>query len=273
NNRIYVANGANLYAIDLDTGGNIWPPYLAVGNIESSPAIGSNGVIYVGDSGGNLHAIDPADGTTWWDAPLALGGVIISSPLVDANNIIYVGNDDGNVYAYQDDGQGNPPVYKWLYLTDGPIGLSSPALSNDGTLYIGSSDKKLYALSNDGEMTDPYAKHPQPMFRNNIKRTGQTRFLGPLSPFPNFSTPTGGPVRSSPAIDKDGIIYVGDNSGYINAYYPDGLPYWSDNVGAPIRSSPAIGLNNTVYFGADNGWFCAYTITGTRKWVYPTGNS
>lgn len=111
--------------------------------LQSSPAIGQNGVIYFGSYDGNLYALNP-DGTKRWQFPT--GGLIFSSPAVAPGGTIYVGSYDHKLYAIHSDGS-----KKWEFATGGIV-WSSPAISEDGTVYIGSGapDNKLYALNPDG---------------------------------------------------------------------------------------------------------------------------
>jgi outer membrane protein assembly factor BamB len=64
--------------------------------IGSSPAIASNGTIYIGSNDNYLHAINP-DGTLKWR--YQTGGWIYSSPAIASDGTIYVGSDDGYLYA------------------------------------------------------------------------------------------------------------------------------------------------------------------------------
>ena len=109
--------------------------------IESSPAIGADGTIYVGSHDDNLYALNPADGSLKWKYR---HGTMrsASSPAIGADGTIYVGSEDDNLYAL------NPAdgSLKWKYAT-GIVIDSSPALGADGTIYVGSEDDNLYALN------------------------------------------------------------------------------------------------------------------------------
>lgn len=111
---------------------------------ESSPAIGPDGVVYVGSYDGNLYAIrDQGDeGVLEWAFPT--GGAIDGSPTVDGCGTIYVGSRDSTIYAINPDG-----TQRWSFLTNGDI-ESSPTIIDNGILYIGSFDGNLYALGNGG---------------------------------------------------------------------------------------------------------------------------
>lgn len=75
-----------------------------------------------------------------------------------------------------------------------------------------------------------------------------------------------GPIYSSPAIAKNGTIYVGNLEGYLYAVNTNGKVKWSYETGGAIFSSPAIGKNGIVYFGSNDGFLYALTSTGKLKW-------
>ena len=98
--------------------------------VGTSPAIGSDGTLYVGSTDNRLRAFD-SDGKLKWsyetDAPVR------STPAIGSDGIIYVGSDDFYLYAIKpDDGK-----LKWKYETGAPV-RSSPAIGSDGTIYVGS---------------------------------------------------------------------------------------------------------------------------------------
>ena len=119
----------------------LWAFFPTRGYIYSSPAIGSDGTIYIGSSDDNLYALNP-DGTEQW--AFATGNWINSSPAIGSDGTIYVGSEDANLYAINPDG-----TQKWAFPTGNGI-ISSPAIGADGTIYIGSYDDHLYAVNPDG---------------------------------------------------------------------------------------------------------------------------
>jgi outer membrane protein assembly factor BamB len=84
------------------------------------------------------------------------------------------------------------------------------------------------------------------------------------------------PIESTPAIDENGILYIGTIWGmpnYLHAIYSNnGTQKWAYYVGNDIDSSPAIGADGTIYFGDWSGYVHAVNPDGTQKWVYHTGN-
>ena len=96
-------------------------------DVFSSPAIGSDGTIYVGSSDNNLYAINP-DGSKKW--AFKTGGDVYSSPAIGSDGTIYVGSRDDYLYAINPDGS-----RKWRFKT-GSYVFSSPAIGSDGTIYV-----------------------------------------------------------------------------------------------------------------------------------------
>ncbi len=248
----------------------------------SSPAIGSDGTIYVGGSSdNNLYAMNK-DGTLKWTFPA--GSIIRSSPAIGSDGTIYFGTNDGKVYAVNPNGTkkwevatgesiwSSPAIgsdgtiyigsrisdysngklhaitpsgtYKWGYITGGQgIDLSSPAIGSDGTIYVG-GDSELYAVNPDGS-----EKWKLTIFNLN--------------------------GRSSPAIGKDGTIYIaGQSTNQLHAVYPNGTVKWNSPVlGGMVGASPTIGSDGTIYLGVayNGGGLCAINpADGSIKWKCPT---
>ena len=115
------------------------------GGIRSSPAIGSDGTIYVGAESDRFYAINP-DGSVKWNfftGEIPKGATRVrpafysSSPALGADGTIYMGSNDHNLYALNPErnpktGQG---VSKWSFTTAGVV-TSSPAIGADGTIYV-----------------------------------------------------------------------------------------------------------------------------------------
>ncbi len=134
--------------------------YTTGGKMYSSPAIGSDGTIYVGSVDGKLYAISSSGNLKW---SFATGGAIYSSPAIGSDGTIYVGSYDDKLYAINSDG-----TLKWSYTTGDAV-CSSPAIASDGTIYVGSSDYKLYAIYGSGHL----ANTPWPMFHHDLMHSGR----------------------------------------------------------------------------------------------------
>ena len=262
-----------------------WPFYLG-DYCSPSPAIGSDGTIYVGSTDYNLYAIN-ADGTEKWRFP-ATWYIDGSDPAVGADGTIYVGSNDSYLYAVNPDG-----TEKWSFPTGNGI-YSSPTVGPDGTVYVGSWDGNLYAVNPDGSQqwafpagdrvecsaaiapdgtiyVGAYVRGVQglPLGRQ-IPPHGVLQAVNPDGT-QKWPFQTGDAVESSPAVGADGTIYVGCNDLNLYAVNPDGTQKWAFPTDAVVGSSPAIGADGTIYVVSD-ALDSLYAISpdGTQKWTYPS---
>ena len=138
----------DLYAFSLDQAGHPRWQTFTPGYVTSSPALGSDGTVYVGSFDHKLYALEPDTGQIRWS--FATDAHIYSSPaLADGSDgrtrEIYIASADGSVYALDPSGH-----LLWRYDTGDPV-RSSPVLGRKPRgggriLYVGSSNGKLYAL-------------------------------------------------------------------------------------------------------------------------------
>jgi outer membrane protein assembly factor BamB len=157
--------------------------YETGGNVKPSPAIASDGTVYVGSNDNYLYALNP-DGTLKWR--YETGGNVQPSPAIASDGTVYVGSNDDYLYAFNPDG-----TLKWQYETMGDV-ESSTAIGSNGTIYLGTRSALglhyyLYALNPDGTLKWEYE--------------------------------TEGAVSSSPAIASDGTIYIGEGDNGYGYFY------------------------------------------------------
>ncbi len=131
--------------------------------VSSSPAIGSDGTVYVGSNDTKLYAINGKTGVKLWE--YKTGGSVHSSPAIGSDGTVYVGSWDNKLYAIN----GKTGVKLWDFETGDHVS-SSPAIGSDGTVYVGSADKKLYAIKTNSK---GLAKSPWPMRGQNARHTGR----------------------------------------------------------------------------------------------------
>jgi outer membrane protein assembly factor BamB len=190
-----------------------WPLLDETSARSSSPALTSDGSLYMGAESGFL-ALN-ANGTLKWSIAED-DGPVHSSPAVGPDGTIYVGApqfrfDAPGLMALNPDG-----TEKWTFPTGGFVG-SSPAVGDDGTIYVGSNDHTVYAVNPDGTL--------------------------------KWSFPTGGSIgRSSLAVGRDGTVFVGSRDQRFYAINPDGTLKWALETGINIdRSSPVVAADGTIY--------------------------
>jgi outer membrane protein assembly factor BamB len=252
----------------------IWRLQLAdsILNVISSPAIGSDGIIYVGSSDSFLYAVN-ADGSIKWSYPT--GGRIEASPAIAPNGILYFGSDDNQIYCLTPGGK-----LLWRHSTGGDV-ASSPAVAVDGVVYVGSDDNYLYAINPDGTLKWQFQTGGNVEASPAIAADG-TIYFGADDNFLYALYSDGtlkwkhdarDDVRSSPAIGSDGTVYFGTDSRTIFDFYalnPDSTVKWVLS-GDRVRSAPAIGTEGSVYFGSTDNHLYAMNPDGTLKWRYLAG--
>jgi outer membrane protein assembly factor BamB len=137
--------------------------------VLSSPAIGSDGTVYVGSGDNNLYALNGKTGDELWE--FETGGEVFSTPAIGTNGAVYFGSNDKKLYAISS----KTGIKLWEFESE-DIVFSSPAIGADGTVYVGSGDfvrygdKKLYAIKTD---STGLAKSPWPMRGQNPQHTSR----------------------------------------------------------------------------------------------------
>jgi len=211
------------------------------GVIFSSPAIASDGTVYVGSNDNKLHAFN-SDGSTKW--AFTTGNWVDSTPAIGSDGTVYVGSWDNQLYAI------NPTDGSklWDFNTSSSI-TASPAIGSNGNIYFGSKDYFFYALDSSGNKLWEYF--------------------------------AGQPVSSSAALGQDGTIYFGDENGTFHAVNPDGSAKWTyvvedvSDTNKSILSSPALDLAGSIYFGSGNGYCYSIADNGANaslNWKVLTGD-
>ena len=124
-----------VYALDRADGHVLWQVPTPAGGVSSTPAI-ANGVLYVGDNGGDLTAFDETTGATLWTAHTRRA-FALSSPIV-ANGVVYA----ATIGAYAFDAATGALL--WSSKTD--LVNMAPSLI-EGVLYVGDFSGKVRAYS------------------------------------------------------------------------------------------------------------------------------
>ncbi|MFH0774433.1 MAG: PQQ-binding-like beta-propeller repeat protein, partial [bacterium] len=230
NGTIYIGDSyeaCNLNAINPD-GTGTWRSRLNA-FIFSSPAIDSEGNIYVGTFVGKFYSLTP-EGRLRWEYNVY--GNDYTSPAISQEGVVYVAFNygKGRVRAFYLDGR-----LKWLY--DLPQHtFSSPGLDLYRNLYIGCEDGILYCLREDGTLRGTFSTQDK--------------------------------IKSSPALDKAGNIYFGSDDKNLYCLKPDLSLKWSYPTVGKVRSSPIIDPDGCIYFLSDDGYLYCLRSDGTLRWSY-----
>src|SRR2546423_60069 len=87
-----------------------------------------------------------------------------------------------------------------------------------------------------------------------------------------WSFKTGGPVKSSAAIDQE-RVFIGSQDGNVYAFdFANGKQLWAFKTGSPVDSSPLV-LKGKVFVGSSDGSLYALeAAAGKLAWKYETGD-
>ena len=267
NGIVYVSSAdwspnTNLYALDAATGHEVWN--YSIWGEGSSPAV-VDGVLYITELGGNVYALNAANGELLWtDATYLMG--MGSSPAVvngSVNGTVFITGgsfnpDSTTVFALK----AKDGTMRWQQTYDGHT-QSTPAVSG-GILFL-TRGYNLTALDpKDGTIlwsnvtdTDPTATIlSSPAVAGSRvyvgSNDGNIYALDAATGIKLWNFTTGDAIWSSPAV-ADGVVYVGSNDD--NVYALDaatGAKLWNYTTGGHVESCPVID-NGTVYVGSDDG--------------------
>ncbi|WP_036222887.1 fibronectin type III domain-containing protein [Mesoaciditoga lauensis] len=213
-------------------------------NLKGSPAIGSDGTVYIGSDTGYLYAINP-DGSVDWKCDL--GSPIYTSPAIASDGTVYVGTNSGLLYAINSDG-----TIKWQYQVQAEYDNTTTNMAITAGPTIDSEGAAVYVASANG---DVFSINTANGHENWKYSTG--------------SSMGGNPIYGSPSIGANNKLYVAANNGKLYALSTaDGSLSWSytysTSPGQGSFSCPAVGNNGDVYFGSFNdNFYVMNSQTGT----------
>ncbi len=241
--------------------------------IESSAAIVGNRV-YVGSSGGALHALALDSGKPAWKFTPANAGVK-SSPTVAAGTV-YFGDDSGVFHAVDAD----TGTERWTYQTDSEI-VSSASVAGDRVLF-GSYDESLYCLSrDDGKLlwrfkTQGYV-HCTPAVAEGKTFIsgcdGQLRVLDITDGKEIAAIDMESQTGASPAVRGD-WLYVGHFGNQVLGiqWKKREIAWRYENADRPFPfySSPALANQRVILGSRDKIVHALDAATGIEQWAFPT---
>ena len=134
----------HLYAYNIESGEEIWPAVDMSAAITGTPALSSDGVLYVGTLGSEMTAIDAKTGKAIWNQPVETVGWVWAGPLL-LNDVIYFGDLSGSVYALNVANGSEKWARAELDPTTSKKVTGTPHYFED-KLYIGSENGNLYEV-------------------------------------------------------------------------------------------------------------------------------
>jgi len=262
NNTLYFGAGDTLYA------------YQPSGLYWSQP-LDDNDLTHVTIQGDTIYVCDEdrlwsfsLSGDFYWMSDNLSGNIIYAAPAVDQEGNVYVVSsqalwDDYVLYAYRSNGN---LWWSYDYLAFEGNGVQmTPTLDREGNVYLATYWSSFWPSSiqslKDGDRNWKHsaeALHSSPAYHNGVIYYGTTEGLEARSSDGTllwaYYTPSA--VKySSPAIGRDGTIYIGTEGGRFLAITNSGGAKWSSDVLQSAASSPAIDENGVVYVAAGQSLF------------------
>jgi outer membrane protein assembly factor BamB len=198
-------------------------------SLDTDPAIGDDGTIYIGSGDRYLYAFYP-NGTVKWRYDVG-GRLWLKCPAIADDGTIYIGVWSGSLHAINPDG-----TLKWTFGSD--MG-SDPVIGEDGTIYFGTFE---------GAWTDAKIVAVNP---NGTEK---------------WNYPTGFHTTSDPSIGDDGTIYIGSGDTYLYALYPNGTLRWKFKTGDYIKAPSSIAEDGTIFVCSYDDYLYAINPNGTLRW-------
>jgi len=206
-----VGTGAGIVHAFNPAGTLLWKRPLGGFVVYSSPALGADGTIYVGNTNGDLCAVSPA-GVLLWKANLK-GGIRFGSPSIGADGTIYQGST-GGIGAVSPEGD-----VLWQREEMGYV-ATAPAIAADGTIYV-AGQKGFYALNPDGSVrwslvTGERFRSSPVIGSDGVIYTGAGRRVVALRPNGTllWEFTLRRQILAQPAIGPNGVLYVGADGFY-----------------------------------------------------------
>ena len=209
---------ANLYAVDAETGQEVWP-HRPKGFINGTPAV-TDGRVVFGGCDAILRLLSLADGTR--TGRVDVGAYLPSSPAVRAGRA-YAGHYDDALVCID---LARPAVVWEFRDRQQPAPFFAPPAVTADILVAGARNGRVYALA-------------------------------PADGTLRWSFQTQGDVDAGPVICGDKVVVASRDGHLYLLRLADGTEAWSADIGSAISSSPAV-ADGMVVFGADDGRVYAY---------------
>ncbi|HEY3781034.1 MAG TPA: PQQ-binding-like beta-propeller repeat protein [Fimbriimonadaceae bacterium] len=268
NNGIY-----SLVAVNSLTGATKWQTQLT-GPIAGSPAIGSDGTIYVCSQQQFLAFTDtgPSARLKWSSFFI---NQLAGSPTIESNGDVVI-SDGGFLLGIQDSGSSGTVV--WNAILGANI-ETSPAIGTDGSIYVGDDDDIFFAFDASGNELSNYQTsstdaitQDSAIFPNGelLAVAGTALFyLSNPAALANNGTVSFGSVIGTPAVPSSS--YYAPAAGFSGANdFIVNLPSqsWLYRAAGIAGSTSAVqATDGTLYFGSDELY--SLTTDGSFNWSYP----
>jgi outer membrane protein assembly factor BamB len=212
--------------------------------VDTSPAV-ADGVAYVGDSAGQLIALNVHNGSPIWTWTLPSGDAIAGSPAVDTlKGLVFVGADDGTLDAI------STSTGQTVWSTQVGGDVSAP-IYGSGEVYVTSTTGAVEAVNETTgavtwTVTLASPATSAPAVDNTAKflvvgeANGQVQQLNATTGALGWVFDAKGAVTASPAID-DGYVFVGSSGDELyDLAESSGVEKWSYKTSGAVDDTPSL---------------------------------
>jgi outer membrane protein assembly factor BamB len=229
-NNAYIAGGPYVYAVNLQTGAEVWrfPAKAATATpFYATPRLTPDGQLIVGSFDHKLYSLNPVSGVENWRFEKAkdrwIGAVLIT------NDAIYATNADYKLYALTFTG-----TPKWVTPFQADQAIWGSPVSDGTNVYFGTLGRKVFAVN---------------------AQTGKQVWVQTVD----------GAILGTPVLGPDNNLYVGTYAGVlVSMNTRSGEILHQDATSSWIWSGPAQDGTH-VYVGDANGMLYAFPLTGTGQ--------
>jgi outer membrane protein assembly factor BamB len=229
-NYAYLAGGPYIYAINLQTGVEVWrfPAKAATATpFYATPMLTSDGQLIVGSFDHKLYSLNPASGAENWRFEQAkdrwISGALVTS------DAVYATNADYNLYAL--DLTGKP---KWVSPFQADQAIWGSPVSDGTNIYFGTLGRHVYAVN---------------------AQTGKQSWVQSVN----------GAILGAPVLGPDNSLYVGTYGGALVALRTtNGSVIQEKTTSSWIWSGPAQDGTN-IYVGDAKGMLYSFPMTGSGQ--------
>jgi hypothetical protein len=211
---------------------------------------------------------------------LQVGGEINSASTITNDHKVYIASSDNNLYSFNLAGVSNP---NWPR----PMGselTASVTLDLDGNLYLGTNNGIFQAVTENNESIWSY-NCGSPIYSSAVITLNNRLIIctydGRIICFnlntinyetPSFDwlLPTGSQIKSSPAVDDMGFIYVTTMDGKLLKINDEGFSseiVWQINTQQTIEASPILDGNGNIIIASVEGVINKISPEGENVWT------
>lgn len=249
-------------------------------DVDTSPVIGTNGLVYVGTENSKLTAVNAQTGATVWQTS---PGHVIDSPLIGPDGTVYVTTRQNSLAAFN--GSTGAPKWsrgfddiEWDGTLDHPD--FSPVMSTAGTILFAAHDNLVAVNTSGTEIWNhdfglPHTTTGAAVGPDGTIYIGVERDLVALTPAGSeswrFRLPDLRTMIKTPLVDGSGRIFIAADGRFF-AVTPAGTLAWAKSILNDPRSPLALDPSGNVWLGWGHNIMALSGANGQTLYTIDTGD-